>query len=116
VQKKRTPPPKTIWAYAYQIDPPQPEDRLRRIKALLEHEHSDAKLRAETWRGRFVQEQQITHILVVSDTPDQGREVNRKLEAELKELEAGFSITVPMAVTDDALPPLMDPTPSEPAP
>jgi hypothetical protein len=104
VPKKRTPSAKTIWAYAYQIDPPQPEDRLRAIKALLEHEHSDAKLRAETWRGRFVQERQITHILVVSDTPDQSREVNRKLEAALKELKAGFSITAPMAVTDDALP------------
>jgi hypothetical protein len=114
VRKKRTPSAKPIWAYAYQIDPPQPEDRLRGIEALLEQEHSEAELRAETWRGRFVQEQQITHILVVSDNPDQTRAVNRKLEAELKELNARFSITVPMAITGDALPSGTEPTPRKP--
>ncbi len=101
MQEKGIPSAKTIWAYAYEIHPPQPENRLCRIKALLDHEHSDAKLKAQIWNGRFVEEKLITHILVVSDTPAQGREVNRKLEAELKELKAGFSLTAPMSVTDD---------------
>lgn len=110
MRNEGSPSAKTIWAYAYQIDPPQPEDRLLKIKALLDHEHSNAKHKAETWKGKFVEEKQITHILVVCDSPDQGRDVNRLLEAELKELDAAFSITAPMAVTGDALPSLTGPT------
>jgi len=99
-------PPGKVWAYGYRIVPPQTEDRLASIKALLEAEHSDARLGARTWNGRFVHEQKITHILVVSDSPDQDREVNRRLEFALKELKAGFSMTVPMAVeADEATPP-----------
>ena len=105
VEKRRGPPPKTIWAYAYEIVPPQAELRLRAIRTLLDQEHSDATLRARTWEGRLVRQQQISHIMVVSDSPDQDREVNRRLEAELKELQAGFSLTAPMAVADDATPP-----------
>ena len=102
--KKRTPPAKPVWAYAYQILPPQAEDRLHTIKTLLDKENADAQRAARTWAGRVVVEQQVTHILVVSDSPEQNREVNRRLEAELKELQAGFSITAPMAVADDAAP------------
>jgi hypothetical protein len=89
---------KTIWAYAYEIVPPQAEDRLRTVKTLLDDENSGARLGGGTWTGRVVREQQITHILVVSDSPEQDREVNRKLEAELTELKAGFRLTAPMAV------------------
>jgi hypothetical protein len=96
-------PPKPIWAYAYQIVPPQPADRLATIKALLDEAHVHAKLRAQTWEGRFVEEQQITHILVVTDTPDQSREVNLKLEAQLRALNTGFALTAPMAVADDTI-------------
>lgn len=102
VRKKRSQSPKTLWAYAYQIVPPQAEDRLRTIKTLLDHERADAQRGARTWVGRVVLEQQMTHILVVSDSPEQNREVNRKLEAALKELKAGFSMTAPMTVADDA--------------
>ena len=93
-----------LWAYAYEIVPPQPEDRLRTIRALIEHEHWDAQLEARTWRGNVVAEQQVTHILVVSDGAEQDREINRKLAAELKQLNVGFLITAPMAVADDATP------------
>src|SRR5688572_12315173 len=91
---------KPTWAYAYQIVPPQPEDRLRAIKTLLEDENSVARSSARTWSGRVVVEQQVTHILVVTDSPDQDREVNRRVEAALRAMEAGFSITSPMAVKD----------------
>jgi len=104
--KKRRPASKAIWAYAYQIMPPQPEDRLDAIKTLLDNENSEAQRGARTWSGRVVVEQQATHILVVTDSPDQNNEVNRKLEAALTELNAGFSITTPMAVEDGAVPPL----------
>ena len=97
-EKKRQKESKARWAYAYRIVPPQAEDQLRAIQTLLDLEHSDAKRRAETWEGRFVLEEQITHILVVSDSPEQNHEGNRKLESELQQLGAGFSITAPMAL------------------
>lgn len=105
VKRKRKPSSKPIWAYAYQIQPPQAADRLRTIKTLLHHEHADAERGARTWTGRLVLEERITHILVVSDSPEQNHAVNRKLEAELKDLKAGFSITAAMAVVGD--PPLV---------
>ncbi len=90
-----------MWAYGYQISPPQPESRLAEIQALLDHEHTDAKSRAHTWEGRFVHEEEVTHILVVSDNPDQHRDVNKKLEAALTALDAGYSITAALSVADD---------------
>lgn len=98
VKKKSSRSPKTIWTYAYEIVPPQAEDGLGTIKTLLEDEHADAQRGARTWAGRVVLKQQITHILVVSDSPEQNRGVNRRLEAELKELKMGFSMTAPMSV------------------
>lgn len=98
---KRTLPPKTIWAYAYQVLPPQPAARLHAIKALLDHAHTEAQRSERTWTGRVVVEDQVTHILIVSDSPEQNHEVNRRLEATLQELNAGFSITAPIAVADD---------------
>jgi hypothetical protein len=98
--QNRSPAPKTVWTYAYQIVPPQAEGRLATIKKLLDHEQADARLGKRTWVGRVVLERKVTHILVVSDSPEQNREVNRMLEAELTLLNAGFSITAPMAVAD----------------
>ena len=94
-------PPQTTWAYSYQIVPPQSKGRLRTIQALLDQERADAEREGRTWKGRFVLDQRITHILVLSDSPDQSREVNLRLEAELKELMAGFSVTVPLQITSD---------------
>lgn len=93
--------PKTLWAYAYGIVPSQAEDQLDAIRTLLEHEHSEAKGEARTWAGKLVCEERVTHILVVSDSPDQRREVNRLLEDRLTQLKAGFSLTVPMVLADD---------------
>lgn len=93
---------KGIWAYAYQIVPPQPAERLHTIRALLDREALGAKTRARTWEGRLVAEEHVTHILVVSDSPEQDLEANQRVEAELRDLEAGFSVTVPMAVERDS--------------
>jgi crotonobetainyl-CoA:carnitine CoA-transferase CaiB-like acyl-CoA transferase len=98
---KRTQTPTMVWAYAYQILPPQPAARLHSIKTLLDHAHTEARRDARTWTGRVVVEDQVTHILIVSDSPEQNHEVNRRLEAKLQELNAGFSITVPVAVAED---------------
>jgi len=100
--EKPIPPPKTIWAYAYQILPPQGAKRLHAIKALLDHAHLEAQRGERTWTGRIVVEEQVTHILIVSDSPEQNHEVNRRLEAKLQELNAGFAMTVPVAVVADA--------------
>jgi len=100
---KNTPPPKTIWAYAYQVLPPQPAARLHAIKTLVDHAHTEARRDARTWTARVVVEEQVTHILIVSDSPEQNHEVNRRLEAKLQELKAGFLKTVPIAVADEAV-------------
>jgi hypothetical protein len=100
-KKGRGPPPKGLWAYAYDITLPEKEDRFRSVQDLLDREHIEARHGARTWAGRVVVEPEITRILVVSDTPAQDRDVNVRLEAELKALEAEFVITVPLAVVDD---------------
>ena len=102
VKKNRGKPVKTIWAYAYQIVPPQTEQGLRTIKVLLKREHSDARGEERTWVGRLVYDPSITHILVVSDSPELDLDVNRRLEAQLKMLKATFLITAPLAVPDPA--------------
>ena len=107
--EQRSPAGQVIWAYAYQIVPPQPEGRLHAVKALLDREHSEAASGSHTWKGRLVLERQVTHILVVTDSPDQDREVNRLLEAQLRQLETAFAITVPLAVVADGT----DPSPVE---
>lgn len=96
--------PKTLWAYAYEIAPPQAEDQLSAIRTLLEREHADAQRAARTWTARLVCEPQVTRILVVSDSPEQNREVNRRLEGQLRQLKAQFALTVPMALADDEAP------------
>jgi len=98
--EKRGPPPREVWAYGYQISPPLGRDRLGMIENLVDEEHTNAKLGARTWQGRLVVEEQVTHILVVSDSPDQDLEVNRRLEAELTRLEAPFSVTASVAVAE----------------
>jgi hypothetical protein len=89
---------RTLWAYDYAIVPPQEEEQLDRLRRILEVAHTAARRAARTWTGRVVREQQVTHILVVSDSPDQDRGVNRRLEGLLNQANASFSLTAPMAV------------------
>lgn len=88
--------PTNLWAYAYQIVPPQPKSRLDTIQGLLDHEHEAARLEARTWTGRLVLERLATRILIVSDSPDQARGVNRDLATELHRLQVTFSYTAPL--------------------
>jgi hypothetical protein len=114
VEKSRKNPQETLWAYAYEILPTRVEGRMQAevegrmhtIRTLLEEEHLKARQASRTWTGRVVSEQLVTHILVVSDSPDQHRAINRRLETRLKELKAAFSLSPPVAVTDeDPMPP-----------
>lgn len=115
VDRNRSPPHRTIWTYGYVISPPLAPARLRSIERLLEREQSQAKRHDRTWASRFVVDERVTHILVVSDSPDQQMAINRRLEVALEKLETGFSITPPMAVEDgpESRTP-EDPPPSDP--
>jgi hypothetical protein len=106
-------PPAPIWAYAYEIVPPQSEERLRTIRALLDGEHSAALRESRTWTGNVLLERQVTAILVVSDSDTQNHSINQRLEAELKGLMVGFRITAPLAVADDATPRSAEATPTK---
>jgi hypothetical protein len=97
--KPRAPTPAS-WAYTYRIVPPQPEDRLREVRALIAAEHSAAALGARRWEGQFVLEELATHILVVADSPDQELEANQRLEAALDRLGVRFLRTVPLPVDE----------------
>lgn len=95
---------RTLWAYGYEMVPPHQARRLSAIRGLLARENEAAQHEARTWTARLVTERQATHVLIVSSTPEQDLEVNRKLEAELKALGVEFMLTVPMAVGDAPAP------------
>jgi hypothetical protein len=108
-------PPRTLWAYGYEIIPPQGDHLMKEIGTLLSEEHENAKRTERVWAGIMVREQRVTHIMVVSDSPDQTRGVNRRLESGLERLKAGYSLSAPMAVADDdpAQPPAPDLPPGQ---
>ena len=86
-----TPASNPVWAYVYMIDPPQPAARLQKIKVLLSTEHRAAAERSSTFEGRLITDERISHILVVSDSPDADREVNCRIEAALRALDERYS-------------------------
>ena len=94
------PPPRSVWTYAYEVIPPQAERRMRFVLAILERGHEEARLEARKWTARLVQERTVTHILVVSDSPDEDGEFNHRLEAGMREVEAAFARTAPLAVVE----------------
>jgi len=51
------------------------------------------------WTGQIVVEAHITHILIVTDAPDEVRAVDRAIDAELKRLKMGFAVTGPARVS-----------------
>jgi hypothetical protein len=93
---------RNLWAYAYQIVPPQPSRRLGAIRTLLREEAAVARGGARTWSGRLVLERHATHILIVSDVPGRNHAIDRHLQAELERLDAAFSVTEPLVVAGHA--------------
>ena len=83
------------WVYAYELNPPQPEPRFRKIRALLRRAQRTALRGGSLWTGRIVVETNITHILVVTDNPGQVHDVDRAIERELKHLNMNFALTGP---------------------
>lgn len=90
----------SLWAYAYQILPPRSTDLVSTIAELVNRENADARRSAHTWTARLVTEPQVTHVLVLSDTPELDREMNRRIEARLRELDVRFTVSLPMQVDD----------------
>jgi len=83
------------WVYAYELNPPQPEPRFRKIRTLLRRAQLAARRGGRLWTGRIVLETNITHILVVTDHPGQVQDVDRAIEGELKHLNMDFALTGP---------------------
>jgi len=96
---KQRPRASKSWAYAYQLNPPQPEPRFAKVKMLLRRARLAAQRDGRLWTGQIVMESHITHILVVTDAPDEVHAVDRAIDAELKRLKIGFAITGPARVS-----------------
>lgn len=98
------PPP--LWAYAYEVLPPQPAPEWGALRALLDEEHATAAREGRRWTGKLVYKQLVTHLLVVSDHPDQDRDINRRVEKCLKAISPGFAVTAPKVLAvDESHPP-----------
>jgi len=96
---KRRPRASKSWAYAYQLSPPQPEPRFAKVKTLLRRARLAARRAGRLWTGQIVIDALITHILVVTDDPEEVRTVDRAIGTELKRLKMGFAITGPARVS-----------------
>jgi hypothetical protein len=94
--------PLTLWAYTYQIVPPQTRIQLRPVRAFLDQEHSAAVGASGTFAGRLIVGRQLTRLLIVSDCPERTCPVNQRLEAELGRLEAEFAVSEPVALPGKA--------------
>lgn len=88
----------TRWVYAYQLDPPQPEPKFKKINALVHQAEAAATRGGHLWTGRIVVETLVTHLLIVTDDPQQAPAVNRAIETELKQRAMGFALTGPAAL------------------
>jgi len=98
VVNQRPKSPTSLWAYAYQIVPPQSKSGLDTVQGLLDREHEAARTEGHIWTGRLVLERRVTRILIVSDSPDQARGVNRGLASELHRLQVSFSCTASLKI------------------
>ena len=87
-----------LWAYAYRVVPPPPADGLGRLRRVLDSENASAFEHAQAWAAQLILEQRSTQILVVSDSPEQNRAANQRLETELHRLDAQYRVTDPIAI------------------
>ncbi len=87
------------WAYAYQLNPPQPEPRFAKVKRLLRRAGQAAQREGRLWTGQIIMEAHITHILVVTDDPHEVRTIDQAIDAELKRLKMDFAIKGPARVS-----------------
>ena len=98
--------PRTVWAYAYRIVPPQRTSRLRVVGTLLDPQRSGTRHGSRTWAGRLIAGAQMTRILIVSDSLEGSRAVSLRLEAALHRLDLDFAVTEPVELACDTASPL----------
>jgi hypothetical protein len=96
-----TPTRPDVWAYTYRLKCPPPAEHLQELERILAEEHAAAKSRAGTWSAQLVSTEQVSHILIVADSPQLDSEVNRRIEAVLQRLGTGFDTTLPLIVPPD---------------
>jgi len=87
-----------LWVYGYQMDPPQPEARMTSIRDLLDQENNAVARQGRKWTACLVADERVTHVLVVTSSPDLNLEINRRLESALKAMGIGFELSIPMPV------------------
>jgi hypothetical protein len=80
------------------VVPPPPVDGLGQLRKVLDSENAFAFEHARAWAAQLILEQRSTQILVVSDSPEQNRAANQRLETELHRLEAQYRLTDPIAI------------------
>ena len=97
-EREENGPQGALWAYSYLIVPPGAEDEMKAIHTFLEEEQSEARRSERTWIGKLLSERRITHILIVTDSPEKSGDANHQLEVRLKQLKLGYTRTAPMAV------------------
>ncbi len=93
-----------LWLYGYEMTPPHPEHRMAAIRDLLARESREADEEGRNWTTRLVAEPQVTHVMVVTSSPEASLESNQRLEASLRALGIRFQISVPMPIRDGAEP------------
>lgn len=91
-------PEEALWVYGYEMISPPLEDRMTAIQDLLSRENDQAQRDERSWTARLVTEERVTHVLIVSDSPEVDLPCNRKLETELRALGVNFHVTVPMSM------------------
>jgi hypothetical protein len=91
-----------VWAYAYEIVPPQSKRSLDAIRDLLHHEQAAARDEGRTWASRLVSERLVTRILIVSDCPDHDRGVEDSLAVEVQRLQARYTCTASLEIVRTA--------------
>ncbi|TVP46315.1 MAG: hypothetical protein EA350_07320 [Gemmatimonadales bacterium] len=87
-----------LWVYGYQMNPPQPEARMTAIRDLLDKQNDAVALKGRKWTACLVTEERVTHVLVVTSSPEENLDLNRRLESELKGMGIRFELSVPMPV------------------
>jgi hypothetical protein len=73
-------------------------DGLGQLRELLDSENAHAFEHAHAWAAQLILEQRSTQILVVSDSPEQNRAVNHRLETALHRLDAQYRVTSPIEI------------------
>ena len=91
-----------LWAYAYRVVPPPPNDGLGQLRKILDVENASAFEQARAWAAQLILEQRSTQILVVADSPTRNRPVNHRLETALERLDAHYRVTDPIAIRGPA--------------